>query len=118
MVWVAQTSPSEEEEGDVDEREKEAEGRRSPVGQVTPGCMEWCCGKKGREELRLEGLELDPFTTGRWGALGKAGPGDRQDPYTDPSLPLPPVRKELQAEATVGGSPEAPGSNMVKASTW
>ncbi|XP_023380045.1 UBX domain-containing protein 6 [Pteropus vampyrus] len=39
--------------------------------------------------------------------------GTEQDPYTDPSLPLPAVRKELRAEATVSGSPEAPGTNMV-----
>lgn len=38
--------------------------------------------------------------------------------HTDPSLPLPPVRKELQAEATVSGSPEAPETNPVKASRW
>lgn len=48
-------SPSEEEEGDVEEREEEAEGGRSPVGQVKPGGMEWCSGKKGQRGPQARG---------------------------------------------------------------
>lgn len=55
------------------------------------------------QDLKLEGLGLEgqPW----WG-------------HTDPSLPLPPVRKELPAEATVSGSSQSSGTNTVKASTW
>uniref|UniRef100_A0A8I3WE01 UBX domain-containing protein 6 n=1 Tax=Callithrix jacchus TaxID=9483 RepID=A0A8I3WE01_CALJA len=44
------------------------------------------------------------------------GPGERPAHHPIPASPSSaclPVRKELQAEATVSGSPEAPGTNMV-----
>lgn len=73
--------------------------------QPEPGGVERC---GGREDLELEGLECDPCEdSGLDGAC-------RITPHTglfSVSLPLPTVRKELRAEATVSGNPEAPGSN-------
>ena len=65
----------------------------------------------GQEDLELEGLECDPCEdSGLDGAC-------RLTPHTDlfyVSLPLPTVRKELRAEATVSGNPEALANNTVK----
>ena len=76
--------------------------------QPEPGGVERC---GGREDLELEGLECDPCEdSGLDGAC-------RITPHTglfSVSLPLPTVRKELRAEATVSGHPEAPGSNTVR----
>ena len=76
--------------------------------QPEPGGVErW----GGQEDLELEGLECDPCEdSGLDGAC-------RLTPHTDlfsVSLPLPTVRKELRAEATVSGNPEAPANNTVK----
>uniref|UniRef100_A0A8D1RZY9 PUB domain-containing protein n=1 Tax=Sus scrofa TaxID=9823 RepID=A0A8D1RZY9_PIG len=62
----------------------------------------------GWADLKLDGPELDSHE-----ALGQRWHAWLTGPHTDASLSLPPVRKELRAEATVSGNQEAAGTNTV-----